>query len=641
MSIAERLRAIADEVAALEAPPPPPPPPPPPEPIPEIHAEPLNQSRVVLFELQSTKDRYQRFQNAIVMGETWTGKVLCVDYASGGAARVFAKQSYPVLANGKLAGTFVPLIGAVNGKVTLDLSAVPDGNVAITIDVTPPPDTLDLARESNPTWWVIKGAGDPNLVPAAFYSYQWSKGGKGHKWALMPRRFTPTPRPLKPVQHAPLVVGTSSANLHLTQVAINRGTLWRPNVLEGGQWSTANIQPYFYSHFNDKDPGVHLLDGPRGVGTVVMPSDILVGRDGSAYFSDGWRIAHVSLDGTVTTKAGRRHKHPPSYRSGPQDMELVGDWSAISDAGGVIGTHETWRIRWRPKSIKVDETAPPVLNDRTGVLEHPHPVGPQLLVTDTQNNRVLVNTADPRSHATPWKVTLLADNLMQPWGLAIDEDDMVYVTEQTGNRIVKFPFDKPNERTLVAVVARPQGLDLQGDWLYFGSLSEKRVGRIHRHTHEMQTLFTPKLDNNSHFVQLSLGPDGTIYVVTWGLFYHGRPEAWIPQADGTYTRWLPGGSGDLPNGRGGKWSGWGYPSAVAVSADRIYFGGSQEGLGMIRMALPNDPTHDVAAFNASQEAWQDDGQALVHGTGGYGFAGLPLPADEKYAAYLAVNAEGT
>jgi hypothetical protein len=190
-------------------------------------------------------------------------------------------------------------------------------------------------------------------------------------------------------------------------------------------YSTFNPRAYFWTHLVAKVPVLPLLDGPRNVGTLMMPTHIQVGHTGGAYFCQPWRVGKVGTDGTIKTLAGYRHKRPhPTWGEG--DLELVGDWSAIPAERR--GFHELWGMTWDLTSVVTDKTAPTIEG------RSPHPVGPRQFVSDTQNNRICLLSYSRVDAEAPPKVSEFIAGLSDPWDVVF-ASGVLYVSQRQGHKI--------------------------------------------------------------------------------------------------------------------------------------------------------------------------------------------------------------
>lgn len=126
----------------------------------------------------------------------------------------------------------------------------------------------------------------------------------------------------------------------------------------------------------------------------------------------------------------------------------------------------------------------------------------------------------------------------------------------------------------------PEGLFHWDGWLYFGSLVQQQVRRVHLVTGALEVVVAnPYVDDGANFFKFAVstpgtfGPPGTVWLCTFsGAGYSGRPAAYLP----TGTQWDYGNmlSGEGP---GRVWTGIGYACAVAIGVGRMAHASSEEG----------------------------------------------------------------
>lgn len=640
MSLATRLRALADEVAVLEAaatpapsPPPPAPGPPAPEPPPTAAAPFVARERVDLADVLVFVDfhagsRYERFQRfAIYADGAAVLRFRRENIALGGRRLPLEVGTYTLEVDGIGAAT-VESAGEVEQKVTINVADHAPGWRRVQM-VSP-------TGARSPSWFIHLGTASDGTMPACTNVYDLTHpAGSDHLWCMLPAGYAPTPRPLAPRAFAPLVTGTSPANLFRRNLApVRSGTIHGPNVI-GGVHSTFSRQAYFDIDQRAEFPRMPCIDGPRGVARTQMATHIQFGRNGSVYFLDGWAFRKMSADGTITTLAGWRHKSPPSHWAAPQELELVGDWSGIKP-----GFHEPWGGVWIPFTLELDENAPPING------EQPHLVGPTYLVADTQNNRIVSLEFDPRAHGVPPVCREWLTGLHDPWDIAVIGNE-AFISDRAADRIVAVDLTTKAVRvvlqgrtglaaldnvrrarrfaTLDTIRAepcvQPEGLFAHEGWLYFGSMAQGQVRRVRPDGSGLEVVCAPAIDMNSNFVKFAVAPGGTVYTQTWSVASMGYPVAHRP--DG--TRWNYRRAGRIHAGRGGAWESLSYGSAVAVDGHRIVFSNASEGLVEVSAALSTDPAIDLAAYVRGRTAYEALGYRLTHGEHGFGFVGYPVP----------------
>ena len=514
------------------------------------------------------------------------------------------------------------------------------------------------------TWMFVQAASHDHL-------HAWQYGRTA--WAKVPAAFNPIVRPL-PAREYPVMwesgVPSSPAGarnqLFAADIVVYRpGDTYRTRLSQGaglgsGVLNAAQLQAYYWSYMVGKYPGqVATLDGPRGFGNAAMVTHLQFGRNGGIYFTDPWAVRHCSPDGTLRTLAGYRQQPPArldvpvTTTSAAASLELVGDWSAIPAERR--GFHELWGMTFDQRTLVVDETAAEIPNG--GVMEKPHIApGPVAFVADSQNNRVCKLQFDKASHASPAVVTEFITGLGDPWDV-VCVDGVLYVSERTSHRIAAYdattgalirvvvsglPLATLNASirrmqrnagvSLADVRAQPcvapEGLYHWNGWLYFGSLVQKQVRRVHLVTGAVEVAVAePYTDDGSNFIKIAVsgagtfGPPGTVWLCTFaGAGYGGRPAAYLPGgAQWDYGNILAG------EGPGRVWTGLRYACAVAVGPGRLAHASSEEGIWLVGKSTPADGSWGWTRTQFLWRMWMDQGWHLTHGPGGWGYYGLPQP----------------
>lgn len=655
--IADRLRALADEVAALEsaqppapAPAPDPAPAPPPagdEPLP-IHSQPIDLSRLVCFVGWHESSRYERYQRMEVWrGERAQVQAIGISISAGGVGQPLLSPAYTLIVDGVEVASAAPVGPRVTWEV--DLSAVPPGWHTLNIGGL-------SGGETCPTWFAWReGGAVADLMPVCTGSFDLAKGSPLHYWAWLPTRYKPQEAPLPGGPYTPFADAVSEQSLRADPMVPGcTANIVRPSITREGVVCTFNNQSYFWGDLIRDYPRLHLLDGPRGVGSVGMVTHISIGKatqtadPASAprltiYACDPWRLMRIEDDGAVTTLAGYRHRGMASqYQSQPgATLELVGDWSAVPEDRR--GFHELWGMAW-------DSDTLPVGGEPIDGRE-PHLVGPVCVLADTQRNRLARLEFNPRGHNPP-RVTEFATGLSDPWDVVEWRGEWI-VSERTAHRITAIDkrtgarrlvlqgqslanVDKNRvaRRTVSLDAARaapcvaPEGLYVLGDWLYFGSLAQADVRRVHLETGAFEVVCYPYVDGNSSYLKIAVsdgtfGPAGTVFAQTWSNAKRADERAHLP--DGSHWR-LPGGS-RLYHG--------GYGAAVAVGGGRMYTGSSDEGI--VRYSLGQQ--WDAALYAQGRDEYFGAGLQLLHGQAGISPYGYVAPRGISAAIdhFLTVN----
>lgn len=619
---------------------------PPPRSTPGLTSQAMNLSTMIVFDAWHEASRYERYQRLTVLtGATATLKIHGENLAGGGALRPLLASQYRLLVDGVPMATATIASGAIRASFSLDLNPLRQGWHAFDVDTAGTVETC-------PRWFMYVDKGLPrtdNTAPVASGSYDVAHRATRHYYGALPVSVKPQAWPLPPRECPVFSEALHYSQLYRENIAPTReGNILRLNRSEKGVVNTFNKQAYFWSDLIRKQPPLPLLDGPRNVGTFMMPTTILVTRQGGAYFADPWRVGRVAPDGTITTRAGYRHKDMASYYGGAQELELVGDWSAIPEPRR--GFHEIWGLAWDAGSLAVDPNKPPIDG------ENPHATGPRLFVADSQNNRVVLLTFKPDNHDVP-VVTEFLTGLQDPWDVAW-AGGVLYVSERKAHRIAA--YDAVTGRFLRTVVSglalatidvnrevrplsdiatlrgqpcvAPEGLFHQDGWLYFGSKAQGEVRKVDLATGELKVVCAPTIDGNSKFMKIALsdgtfGPRGTVFSWTWSLGAFGMPMAFLPNG----TRWGYHTHEYISRGKGGKWETLGYASAGGIGMGRLLTGSSQEGLIQISKALPTDPAPNPTQLIAGQRQFIERGLNLLHGHHGFGHYGLVLPWGESAA----------
>lgn len=663
----QELNALSLTVTVAAQAQPTPEPEPEPEPTPEpdpVHRPadlicPLNSAACINVRgWWNSTSRYERWQDLIVLREP--GVTITVQkqdlYAGGGALRTLLGETYLVMCGNTVVGSFSG--GVSSAAVTLDLSAVPDGWHIIDV-VGAVGDEFFAAMPV----FVLRGADVPTIdwMPVWTASKEVAMPHGDYRISWVPATFSPPAVPLPQRDILPFSTALPRAKLWAEAVTPARsGYVRRTNRNRDGILSTANRQWYTWGDFVAKTPRLPLLDGPRGVGSLGYASHISIGtgtRDpgagsplmGNLYVTDPWRFCRVDKYGRITTLIGYRHASPQAYWDDPQNVELVGDWSAIPEERR--GCHELWGMCWQQATLAVDETAERIPSEDNRL---PHITAPVAFLTDSQNNRVLRVEFNATAHGIPPKVTEFLTNLADPWD-CVSWGDALIVSERMSHRICEYdsttralrrvivqgaPLARVDSNRFVVrlgtltqiraePVVAPEGLYVLDDWLYYASIAGRQVKRVHLATGEIQTVIADTSTSNANrYLKIAVsdgtfGPRGSVFVTDWTVNRYGAPYAYTPDGAG----WSVGTStsSSLPRGAGGDINSTGYSAAVGVGGGRLVYGGSSEGLMMLTAANPGEAAFDRARYKAGEAQWFAAGYDLTHGEGGYGFYGLPLP----------------
>ena len=521
--------------------------------------------------------------------------------------------------------------------------------------------------EKSPSWFIyVKGGGPaPAQMPVVGGSFDIFHDSAQHHWALVPAAFDPTIVPLPARERPAFSAPVDPAQLYREYLVPMKADVDIVRTVKSAEGivHTNNYQSYAYASLVSQFPSTSLLDGPRGRGAIGMPTHLAPGRNEKTYFSDPWRFGKITPDGTITTLVGWRHGGaiPGDKRNNTSALELVGDWSAVADKG----TWGMWGWCWLPSTLATDPNQPPIGG------EPPHVgTGPVLILADTYKGRLLKVQFDGHDRSKPGVVTVLVSGLFNPWDVVADDNDVIYVAEQTAHRIVAYDGHTGakirvvtqgaalahvdaskfvvRDGSLAAIRSQPcvapEGLFLQDGVLSFGSFAMQQIREITLATGANVPVAEPDFDSNSRFVKIARSDGtfmarGTYFASTWSSRHFGMPEAIGPNGVRYRLRFDFDGEKALSQGRGGHWEAMGYAAAVGVGNGRLIFASSMEGVAQMSLALPTDPAPNYAQYMAGFRAWLDAGLHKVYGFHGFGYYGLPkpegLPAAIDY--YLTVN----
>lgn len=664
--VGEALRA---GIAAPDVPPVDPPPPV--GDLPQVFSKPINIARVLSLSEWHTSSRYERFQRLTYSApadesSTRSMQFRCTSMSGGGTVLTFQASAYRLLVDGvEVTRTEVTAGVTKTANFIVPIGQMTTGWHELDIEAEQP------TTETAPKWFIYihrDGVEQPELMPVCTGSYDLTHGvGPVQLWAWVPRRFTPYTAP-KDTTREPTHFDTHVSRTNLYRENLTPawgGNIHRPNVNKEGIWSTFCKQNYFWQDLVRKVPQVPLLDGPRGEGTPVMLTHIQVDRHGGAYCTGPWGVLRIDPKGRVTTRAGYRHKSTQSHWEDAlsdqlaNTLELVGDWSAIPPERH--GFHENWGLAFDLDSLALDLDAPMVRNPDTLIMENPHVIGPRAFVADSQNNRIILLTFQKDNFTAEPVVTEFITGISDPWDVVWHEG-FIYVSERTANRIVKYNattgafvevmvernaalpggsnidsnrmhrhFGTLEERRAHPVVT-PEGLFIQDGWLYFASVGNQQVRRIHLTTRELE-IVVPHFyygSINTHFAKLAVSdgtfyPRGTMFLWTWGVEDFGMPMAFKP--DG--TKFGLSTSGDLPSGKGGAWASPSYPSAGGVGMGRLYGASAAEGVYAVSLAKATDPALSAAKYRRGKDEYEQKGYRLIFGQSGFSPYGYAPPWGES------------
>lgn len=625
-----------------------------------VQSRTITPSRAIAFADWHDSYTYKRWQDVTrVTGGVYPLRAIGANYPAN-TGRTLEQGTYTLLVDGVPHASAAPAGQSVTFALRVD--ELTEGWHFVDIQT---------AGETVIPWWVLVDRGGPaqSWVPVQLGSYD--SIGHNHTKAMWAcRRVAPPRTKAMPARTYP----------HFS-TALTRGQLVRQRLVPrewhdmyvlrswGAKRHTCNTQYYTFSGLTAKAASDPSLDGPRGVGTVGMPTHLQVGRNGKIYFCESRRVGVVHEDGTVRTLAGFVHTFPAPRRTpvteatALEDETLVGDWSSVPPARRRF--HELWGMTWDARTLT---TAGPPIDNGFGVPEDPHVMGPRAFVADSQMGRICALTFLATVHG-PAKVTEYITGLNDPWDCAMD-GDRLFVSERGAHRILEYqvPLDG-SAPTLVRVVVSgaalahvtdirtvvrdasltairaeqcvlPEGLFLQDGWLFFGSLAMQQVRRVNLSTGVVQVAANDVLcDGGSNFFKIAVsdgtfGPRGAVFVATFASAAYGNhPVAYLP--DGNLWNYnSPSGGGIGP---GEPWESAEYVCSVGVGDGRMVIGPSHKGLYVISKALPTDAVLDWTTYDTARDDYIARGLHLTAGQEGWGSEPLPWGASPLVDAHLQHN----
>jgi hypothetical protein len=636
----------------------------------------LNMSKIVQFYDWSPAGRYTRYIKNMFWSKTSSDNDIQITANDHTGVDYKLSGTYTLTARFEGAGptvslaTFVAPAGTTRKTFdNVNLSALQDGWHLFDIVV---PDDATVVP-----FWMHVGA----VQPGDWAPFQTGSFGITHedgptvRWGLAPPTITPATYALKP---RPTVEHFSNAALPATLHRRNlspciNGDPPYLRTLDNGAKTCLNSHGYAFATITQKRPPVVLRDGPYGVGTLSAPMHLewgtanipeIGGFVDNVYFCDPWSFGKIrycganpaSNSGTIVRLAG--------YRDTPNGLELVGDWSSIPVERR--GFNELWGLAWDTRTQATDLTADPIPAERN---LRPHVTGIVAFLPDSNNNRICRVEFDPRSHATPAKVTEFIVGMADPWDV-VYSNGLLYVSERKLNRISAWDAttgafvrtvvqgttgyayigdDHRPYRTATVDQIRlqpcicPEGLFIQDGWLYFGSISAAQVKRIHLTTGVLESacVWTPV--SKSEYCKIALsdgtfGPRGTVFISTWEVNKMGAPWAFLP--GGAPWAYISVGSNSANSGVGGKWDGIGYSTACGVARGRLIYGGADYGVVEITKARAGDVTIDEDLYAQGKQDYEYAGYRQTHGIDGYGQWGQALPWGLSAACDYYLTAQG-
>jgi hypothetical protein len=635
----------------------------------------LNMGKMVQFYDWSMAGRYVRHINNVRLSNTsaadndiqitandHTG----VDYRLGGTYAITVRLG----GEGQAITVASMMIPAGTERITfqnVNLNAIPSGWHLF--DIVPPDDAT-----AHP-YWMYVGAN----VPQTWAPVQTGSFGITHedgpvaRWGkvpvpIRPGKFTMSARDAVPFSHA-----ATPSTLYRRNISpcINGDPFYLRAIPNDGRLTCLNSHAYDLNNVTDAIPDLVLRDGPFGVGTLAGATHLEYGTADipetggfvdNLYFCDPWSMGKIryvrgdrSNSGEIVRLAG--------YRHGPNGLELLGDWSAVPVERR--GFHELWGLAWDKRTYATDLTADPIPEERN---LRPHITGIVAFVSDSQRNRICKLEFDPRSHATPPKVTEHIVGMSDPWDV-VCVDGVLYTSERTANKITAWDAStgafvrtvlqgapglanvvnrRPNGLVSIDLiraqpVCQPEGLFYQDGWLYFASIVMGQVKRVHLTTGALEVVCTWVPISKSEFAKISVsdgtfGPRGSVFVSTWEVNRLGAPWAYLP--NGMSWGIVTMTSTTVNSGPGGKWEGIGYSMASCVARGRLAYSGADYGIVELSLSQVGDVAINKTLYEQGKKEYDSAGYRLTHGHEGFGQWGQPLPWGLSAACDYYLTAQG-
>lgn len=640
------LEPEPDPVPTPDPVPPPLPDPPDPSGKPQDIAKPVKESRLLSFEQWTLRGYpYLRMTPLVVFTtDSVDVKFTLQDLSTtgGGKSVPLTGSTYTLYMDGVPVGSTTVGMGSARGTITADLTGVPDGWRIMDIsehgDETSIPLPVYVLRggEIAPQEWVpvIQGSKE---VHRTYYV----------KW--VPARHAPRSIPLtiKPDDYLPIDGSTRGDDL--VRDALTGTVVGHPRFLvrhATGVLGTSTRQRYFWDDVWAKSPPLEFIDGKRYANSLAQVTHLEIGnatfgndpgdpRVGNVYFCTAKSFGKIRASGEVVTLAGMVHTDVPNYYRSHRTYEQRGDWSNIEESRRQFRL--IWGMSWIPESLITDLTADPIPTEAN---LRPHINPPIALVSDSMSDAVRSITFDSHRHgATPViREWYEGDEGSDPWDIVNWRDKQI-VSERGTNRLLQLNSHGLIERvildgdpsltyisnthvvgrrqgvTLDAVkqqsVAGPEGLAVDGDWLYYGSAVTREIRRVHLIDGRIEFV-CPVHGPKRFFCKIAVH-NGMVAQMTWDI---AGPVVYLP--DGTLWDAMR------------KVGCASYGTAVAMKHGRIVYSDAMQGVSQLRRRLPTD-THRPPLYGAGKQEWIDKGYYLSHGWSGESPFGLPLPWGESAA----------
>jgi uncharacterized Zn-finger protein len=516
-------------------------------------------------------------------------------------------------------------------------------------------------------------------------SFEWSHEADPYSLNLPPtyhaavrpkRPMLAHPLPANVTPFPPLPSGTPKAQLSRINLgpAMDQGNRWYPCITDRGIQVTENTQGYYFSQgpndFLSPFPILPLVDGPRNVATYGYTTDVWQGRDRKFYHATPYSRRVVDSRGEVRTLFGLYSQYPAYWEDLAaaatkgvlhSSLAIRGQWPNTTRPRAQQFPLRSWFEFFLPTTV-VQGTGTPVQDATMVVAESPHPeaVNPTSVVGD-DHGWILEVVYDGTDHTKePTVYERFAVN--RPFGGKLHTDGLLYVAERGKHRVlaidpttwqlVRVVIDGgaaaaalgsinaaddtfrllPGKTTADARAVKcvdPTGLDIAGDWLYVGSRPMGGVFRVNLRDGTWQWARDVSVtDIQSHFVNVRVMADHTLFTCTFDNQYFGHPRAWLPVADATQTHsqawdWAYFGY-DQAQGVGSTGTLVDiYPMSMSVTKDAIAVAGSQESIAVFVKRDPAETIPDATKMRAGHREYNGAAHYLRYGRFGMGAEAVP------------------
>lgn len=487
--------------------------------------------------------------------------------------------------------------------------------------------------------------------------------------------------------------------------------LW-PRRARSGMWTIGAVHGYFWSDLVTQEfPPFDELDGARAPNLLKFVLHAWISKRPGEIARKGYGATKLRWfkwqpNGTIETLCGLRNKgNAARYRtqhsgSNPYDESpTIADYEIVNadkwDPNVPMAERypkESWSSGFRPSSVALDQSVPPISDPPGSTPEQPHidvgGIGPQAMIGDG-HGFWLRQDFEPDAHQTRAIRRLRPAN--DPWGGAVWKRNGNWVgVERGANRIVELDWDgnlvrvvledqaasrfgviNPADRTFgfvgvttadvtsgrAAFAVRsgskccaPEGLSItDDDWCYVGSYAMGGFFSFHMDDPLGTWRWGMCVDmdwlRQSHFVAVAaadatLGyPKDTVLCTTFGIENNGLPAMWMMKPGvtafgepATHTRKANNFHAfayDQANGPGGASYGAVYPTAVDASMGTITFGAASGGIMLLERADATDVAYDPQALIRGAHEWRLRGYDLIWSREGFAPHKLPLPWGEN------------